>query len=635
MADNSLPTVAEKNLTNLTTVDDVDELRAVDKAGNSVNLPINELTLAGTKVTVSVEGLSDTVDGAFADVLTAIAEKADTTQVEALDEEKVDKTQSVLAGAGMTGGGTLAGDVTLNVATADDSLVVGADNVKVNTYNGLDSTSSTRPLSAAQGKALDVAKVNKAGNETIAGVKTFSSSPIVPTPTTDYQAAPKSYVDGAVNAKIWGIKKQVGSESLYWTRIYPEIHAERRVHNLCGRYLEDSVGNIINLHPTNSRISAQGAAVDLSGSQGNVWWRKPAYYFKAEIVQESDGLMYERQWMSDNYFPGATYMPERSCSPWHMCVNRSTNVAASLSFLTWSGNSIARDVNGLPVYTANASTYRGGDNNATYDGTAKSRIGMGVTNINRAAARGYATAAGAHVGFFALMDEIRILYRFEYASDDIQLAYNATLDAYGNSQGGLGTGKSVASGEWSTFNGYNPFIPTGVTAPLGNQTGLVNYVIKDWGGVGIDKTIQVDSFYGLEALSEYLTTNADDVLIYNDTVLGRIKAYVCSNPAQLANPVSDTSTVVPAGYKLIADLPLVSGYISAMSMPPLSFPTSVVGGASNKYVPDYYSVPGSAGWFAAGLGAYANNGSNAGLACLHASNRVSLAYASWGFRLCR
>jgi hypothetical protein len=33
------------------------------------------------------------------------------------------------------------------------------------------------------------------GNQTAAGVKTFSSSPIVPMPTTDYQAAPKKYVD--------------------------------------------------------------------------------------------------------------------------------------------------------------------------------------------------------------------------------------------------------------------------------------------------------------------------------------------------------------------------------------------------------------------------------------------------------
>jgi len=34
------------------------------------------------------------------------------------------------------------------------------------------------------------------GDQTVAGVKTFSSSPIVPTPTTDYQASTKKYVDG-------------------------------------------------------------------------------------------------------------------------------------------------------------------------------------------------------------------------------------------------------------------------------------------------------------------------------------------------------------------------------------------------------------------------------------------------------
>ena len=37
----------------------------------------------------------------------------------------------------------------------------------------------------------------------------------------------------------------------------------------------------------------------------------------------------------------------------------------------------------------------------------------------------------------------------------------------------------------------------------------------------------------------------------------------------------------------------------------------------------------------AGLGANANNGSNAGLAYLNANNRVSIANATWGFRLCR
>jgi len=43
--------------------------------------------------------------------------------------------------------------------------------------------------------ALDAANVKKIGDQTIAGVKTFSSSPIVPAPTTDLQASTKKYVD--------------------------------------------------------------------------------------------------------------------------------------------------------------------------------------------------------------------------------------------------------------------------------------------------------------------------------------------------------------------------------------------------------------------------------------------------------
>ncbi len=38
-------------------------------------------------------------------------------------------------------------------------------------------------------------KVSNTGDETISGVKTFNSSPIIPTPTTDYQPSTKKYVD--------------------------------------------------------------------------------------------------------------------------------------------------------------------------------------------------------------------------------------------------------------------------------------------------------------------------------------------------------------------------------------------------------------------------------------------------------
>ena len=63
----------------------------------------------------------------------------------------------------------------------------------------LDTDGTIRP-SALAGKANDSAIVHNSGNETIAGIKNFSSSPMVPTPSTGTDAANKSYVDGVVSA---------------------------------------------------------------------------------------------------------------------------------------------------------------------------------------------------------------------------------------------------------------------------------------------------------------------------------------------------------------------------------------------------------------------------------------------------
>ena len=50
---------------------------------------------------------------------------------------------------------------------------------------------------AVAGKASDAAVLHNSGDESVAGVKQFSASPLVPTPTADQGAANKAYVDGA------------------------------------------------------------------------------------------------------------------------------------------------------------------------------------------------------------------------------------------------------------------------------------------------------------------------------------------------------------------------------------------------------------------------------------------------------
>lgn len=57
----------------------------------------------------------------------------------------------------------------------------------------------------AYGSAIDLSKVyvrTTDVNQTILGIKTFNSSPIVPAPTTDTQASNKKYVDDSLKGKI-------------------------------------------------------------------------------------------------------------------------------------------------------------------------------------------------------------------------------------------------------------------------------------------------------------------------------------------------------------------------------------------------------------------------------------------------
>lgn len=119
----------------------------------------------GTKsVVLSVKAANDSVvvdaSGVKADTQDSLASTSTTkplsaAQGKALNEGKVDKTTQVIAGKGMTGGGALSGNVTMNVVSANDGITVNDDNIQLNTVDNLTTSSTTKPLSSKQGKILN------------------------------------------------------------------------------------------------------------------------------------------------------------------------------------------------------------------------------------------------------------------------------------------------------------------------------------------------------------------------------------------------------------------------------------------------------------------------------------------------
>lgn len=87
--------------------------------------------------------------------------------------------RTISAGTGLSGGGNLGSNVSLSVSFG------------------------TAAGTVAEGNAV----VRLSGNQTVAGVKTFSSIPVLPAtnPTTDNQAARKAYVDSQVSSVNTGV----------------------------------------------------------------------------------------------------------------------------------------------------------------------------------------------------------------------------------------------------------------------------------------------------------------------------------------------------------------------------------------------------------------------------------------------
>lgn len=411
-----------------------------------------------------------------------------------------------------------------------------------------------------------------------------------------------------------------------------DLHKTLPIQNKMKRFVENEDGSVkYYLHQNDSRKKDSGAAATIDSTDGNVMLELPEHYFRFEVSGQ--------QWIfaiSEYPLPGFVKIPRQAISPWLATVDNVNNKVVSGCFLTWSGDAIARDSNNLPVFTSNAAQFRGCGNDSSLDGTVKSGLGMGRTAISRTTMRNYCKN-GTHVGCFRAYNLIKWLMRIEYANMNCQAAYNATLTTEGYHQGGLGNGTAFDGSAWSAHNGYYPFIPSGVTATLGNNTGLVSYTLQLASGT---KVFNVQSYRGFEVPYEYIWHNADDVLIHHspDTEDAKSIAYLCTDPTKFTTP-SNSQTTIPTGYEAKTELPRTSCYPlheATDGATETSFPDAT-GGGSTTGICDYFYHPGAtaSGWYAALFGGSAHIGASAGFGYLITNDRPAYTTASFGFRLCR
>ena len=300
--------------------------------------------------------------------------------------------------------------------------------------------------------------------------------------------------------------------------------------------------------------------------------------------------------------------------------------------------SIERSTGKLCSVVNDSADYRGGDNNANYDGTYRSFLGRPVTLINRTVFRSAARKRKSgssewNCYLYQVHKALFWLFTVEYAQLDSQAAYNSELTSEGFRQGGLGAGVSDwLSSDWSTFNGYYPFVPCGHTDTLGNATGVVAYTAYNADGSEL-KTSNVPRYRGIENPFGHIWkwTDGCKCIIQSEASGALSKFYVCDDPAKF------TASGV-GNYDYRGNLPRSDGYVKALilgedgEIMPLA-----VGGGSTTYFCDYFytNIP-SSGEAERGVlfGGSAYYGAYAGFVCAVTSNAPTYATAHIGSRLC-
>lgn len=392
-----------------------------------------------------------------------------------------------------------------------------------------------------------------------------------------------------------------------------DLHRTLPVHSRLKGCLLDDDGNVVEyLSPKDWTGQTR------DGSRGQVMVEIPLHYRK--FTYEGGATTCR---ISELPLPGYHAVPKMYVSAYQATVQRSVQKLASV---------------------ANTSEdYRGGGNNAAWDGTYRSLLGLPATSISRTNFRNYARkrkegSTQWNCMTYEAQKALYWLFVIEYATLNTQAAFNPELTAEGYRQGGLGAGvTNLNSGKWSTLNGYNPFVPCGYTDSLGNGTGVVAFEMPTEydPDATAPVTTNVPRYRGIENPFGHIWQWTDGINVRISPTVenggdGLSKVFVCKDPAKFKDNGYD-------GYSHVGNEARNEGYVKEIIggefgeiMP------AACGGGSTTYFCDYHytNIPTTEALRGVLFGGYAYNGAGAGFASARSYSAPSSANAYIGSRLC-
>ena len=409
---------------------------------------------------------------------------------------------------------------------------------------------------------------------------------------------------------MYGVEFDTTVSSPDCTRIgNPNLHRTLPVHSQMRGCLLNDDGEV-----TKYLNESDWTSETRDGSQGQVMVEIPEHYVKFE----TDGTK-RRVKMSITPIVGYKKIGKYYISAYEATVQRSANKLCS-------------------VVNTDAD-YRGGNNNAEWDGTYRTLTGRPATQISRTNFRNYARKRKSSTKewncmTYDIQKDIYWLFVVEFATRNSQKAFNAALTAEGYKQGGLGDGvTTLDGGKWNTFNGYNPFIPCGHTDELGNGTGEVEFSMPTEYDSNI-KTVKVPRYRGIENPFGHIWQWTDGINVRispnSPTGDGLSKVFVTDNPEYFNDSNYNNMQHVGNEARTESYVKEVIFGEGGEIMP------SVVGGGSTTYFCDYHytNIPTSVALRGVLFGGSASDGAIAGFVYANSNSVPSSANALIGSRLC-